>query len=481
LLEFRKAEHDSLEIVVKKFDLTSLIEQIAELFDDWAMDKNIDYHLEVPPALPGWFDKDKIEKIIFNLMSNAFKYTPISGRITFKCSIEDTIGQTLNITITNSGKGISKEKLDSLFDRFFLSDTNQTSDTDLFRTGIGLAYIKKLVTVLRGEILVSSIPDAETKFTVLLPCGKEAFSDKEINLETAPVIISHHLKNLVEEIAVVPENVPVKISSLDAIEDYRKKILIVEDDSEIHLFLHDLLADKYRIISANNGVEALEIIAGNLPDIIISDVMMPLMDGVELCKKVKTDVATCHIPFIMLTAKNTVIHRIEGLESGANSYIPKPFYPDHLLIRVRKLLEERDLILQHFSQDTLVGNLPQLPIENEDKAFIKTVIELIRENIDNENLQSAFIEKELGISTSQLYRKTKEIFSLSPGDLIRTIRLKYSAELLRKNVLTVSEICYKSGFNNRSYFYREFKKVYNTTPKNYQLQYKPKIVPFSNN
>jgi signal transduction histidine kinase/CheY-like chemotaxis protein/ligand-binding sensor domain-containing protein len=481
LLEFRKAEHDSLEIVVKKFDLTSLIEQIAELFDDWAMDKNIDYHLEVPPALPGWFDKDKIEKIIFNLMSNAFKYTPTSGRITFKCSIENNSSKTLNITITNSGKGISKEKLESLFDRFFLSDTNQTSDTDLFRTGIGLAYIKKLVTVLRGEIQVSSIPDAETKFTVLLPCGKEAFSDKEINLETAPVIISHHLKNLLEEIAVAPENVPVKISSLDAIEDYRKKILIVEDDSEIHLFLHDLLADKYRIISANNGVEALEIMAGNLPDIIISDVMMPLMDGVELCKKVKADVATCHIPFIMLTAKNTVIHRIEGLESGANSYIPKPFYPDHLLIRVRKLLEERDLILQHFSQDTLVGNLPQLPIENEDKTFIKTVIELIRANIDNENLQSAFIEKELGISTSQLYRKTKEIFSLSPGDLIRTIRLKYSAELLRKNVLTVSEICYKSGFNNRSYFYREFKKVYNATPKNYQLQYKPKVVPFSNN
>jgi AraC-like DNA-binding protein len=176
----------------------------------------------------------------------------------------------------------------------------------------------------------------------------------------------------------------------------------------------------------------------------------------------------------MLTAKESVVHRIEGLESGANSYIPKPFHPDHLLIRIQKLLEEKELILKHFAQDSLVENLSTLPIENDEKEFIKKVIDLIRKNIDNENLQSLFIEKELGISNSQLYRKTKQIFSLTPGDLIRTIRIKHAAELLRKNVLTVSEICYLSGFNNRSYFYREFKKMYDITPKNYQLKYKSK-------
>jgi AraC-like DNA-binding protein len=176
----------------------------------------------------------------------------------------------------------------------------------------------------------------------------------------------------------------------------------------------------------------------------------------------------------MLTAKDSVIHRIEGLESGANSYIPKPFYPDHLLVRIQKLLEEKELILKHFAQDTLTENLATLPIESDEKDFVKKVIELIRANIDNENLQSLFIEKELGISNSQLYRKIKQIFGFTPGDLIRTIRLKYAAELLRKNVLTVSEVCYQSGFNNRSYFYREFKKIYNATPKNYQLKYKAK-------
>ncbi|HEX9150925.1 MAG TPA: response regulator, partial [Flavobacterium sp.] len=475
LLEFRKAEYDYLEVTVKEFDLVNLVEQIAELFDEWALDKNIDYNLDIPSTLLGWFDKDKIEKIVFNLMSNAFKYTPVNGKIDLKFQIQGTDSKVINITIVNTGKGIPKQKLDSLFDRFFLSDTNTGTDNDMFRTGIGLAYIKKLVTVLRGEVVVSSVANEETTFTILIPCSKEAFSQKELDVEVSPVLISHHLKNILEDVPGPSEETPNKIASLDVLEDNRKTVLIVEDEKEIHLFLNDLLGEKYKIIVTYNGIEALEALENKIPDIIISDVMMPLMDGVDLCKKVKTDIKTCHIPFIMLTAKDSVIHRIEGLESGANSYIPKPFYPDHLLVRVQKLLEEKELIIKHFNQDTLVENLATLPINNEEKDFVKRVIELIRKNIDDENLQSLFIEKELGISNSQLYRKIKQIFGFTPGDLIRTIRLKYAAELLRKNVLTVSEVCYQAGFNNRSYFYREFKKMYATTPKNYQLKYKSKF------
>lgn len=471
LLEFRKAEYDYLEVKAKEFDLVNLVEQIAELFDEWALDKNIDYNLEIPSELSGWFDKDKIEKIVFNLMSNAFKYTPINGKIDLKFYIQDEDSNKLNITIVNTGKGIPKEKLDSLFDRFFLSDTNRSTDNDLFRTGIGLAYIKKLVTVLRGEIFVSSIANESTTFTILLPCSKKAFNEKELDVESSPILISQHLKNILEEIPNKSDEIPNKILSLDDLEDNRKTVLIVEDEKEIHVFLNELLGEKYKIISAYNGVEAMEILEKEIPDIIISDVMMPMMDGVELCEKIKSNIKTCHIPFIMLTAKDSVLHRIEGIESGANSYIPKPFHPDHLLIRIQKLLEEKELILKHFTQDTLIANLPNLSIDNEEKDFIKKVIELIRNNIDNENLQSLFIEKELGISNSQLYRKIKQIFGFTPGDLIRTIRLKYAAELLRKNVLTVSEVCYQSGFNNRSYFYREFNKMYNITPKNYQLKY----------
>jgi signal transduction histidine kinase/DNA-binding response OmpR family regulator/ligand-binding sensor domain-containing protein len=478
LLEFRKAEHDYLEVSVKEFDLVSLIEQIAELFDDLALDKNINYSLDISSSLQGWYDKDKLEKIIFNLMSNAFKYTPRNGTISLKCFIEKEDVNKLNITITNSGKGIPKEKLESLFDRFFLTDTNIPADTEMFRTGIGLAYIKKLVTVLHGEINVKSIPDNETTFEILIPCEKEAFKEKEIDNSTSSVVISSHLKNILEETDDKQTFVPEKISTLDAVENSKKTILIVEDEKEIHNYLNDLLQVKYRLLSAYNGAEALEIVKEEIPDLIISDVMMPVMDGVELCKNIKNNISTCHIPFIMLTAKSSVIHRIEGLESGANSYIPKPFYPEHLLVRVQKLLEEKELILKHFTQDTLIENLPEMQIDNDDKAFIKNLIEFIKKHIDDEKLSASLAEKEMGISASQLYRKTKENFNLSPGDLIRTIRLKYAAELLRKDQFTVSEICYKAGFNNRSYFYREFKKVYNTTPKNYQMLYKSKSSAF---
>ncbi|MDX1699184.1 MAG: DNA-binding response regulator, partial [Melioribacteraceae bacterium] len=202
----------------------------------------------------------------------------------------------------------------------------------------------------------------------------------------------------------------------------------------------------------------------------ISDLMMPEMDGMELCKKIRSNVLTCHIPFIMLTSKNSVIHSIEGLESGANSYIPKPFHPDYLQVKVQNLLEEKELMLKHLSKESPIDSLTNVLEHDDQKDFMKKVLKIIHNNIENENLQSSLIEKELGLSSSQFYRKIKYIYGFSPGDLIRTIRLKHAAALLRKNTLTVSEVCYQSGFNNRSYFYREFKKMYNITPKNYQLK-----------
>jgi len=471
LLEFRKAEYDHLEVEVKEFDLVNLVEQIAELFDEWALKKNIDYSISLPTKLIGWFDKDKIEKIIFNLLSNAFKYTSKEGKIMMHLLFEERDVKKLIIKVSNTGKGVSKEKLNSLFDRFFLSDNSKNTDQDTFRTGIGLAYIKKLITVLKGEINVTSKVNKITVFTVSLPCSKDVFNEKYFDKEVRPILISHHLKNILEDVSSNTIDIPNKISALELIINRRKVVLIVDDEKEIQLFLNELLREEYKVVTANNGIEALKIVNKEIPDIIISDVMMPLMDGIELCKKIKTDLKTCHIPFIMLTAKSSITHRIEGLESGANSYIPKPFYPEHILIRVKKLIEEQELILKHLTQDAFFENLTSLPIKEEEKEFIKKIVKLIRENIDNENLQSLFIEKNLGISSSKLYRKIKQIFSLSPGDLIRTIRLKHAAELLQKGILTVSEVCYQSGFNNRSYFYREFNKMYNLTPKNYQLKY----------
>jgi len=477
LLEFRKMEHEEVEIQVKEFDLVSLLEQIAELFDDWALEKKINYNVNFSQPLLGWYDKDKIEKIIFNLMSNAFKYTPHSGKIDLDVYMEGEASRKIAIKVTNTGKGIPKEKLDSLFDRFFLSDAGVAIDPEVLRTGIGLAYIKKLVTILGGEITVSSVPDVTTTLIVYLPCSKESFKESNVFIDQNPIVISSHLKSIVTEIEETKPVNPEKVTALEQLEKQQPTILIVEDDKEIHIFLNQLLGEDYSILTAYNGLEALKIMESKIPDLIISDVMMPLMDGVELCKKVKSDLSTCNIPFIMLTAKESVLHRIEGLESGANSYIPKPFYPKHLQIRIQKLLEEKEKIGLHFLQDQHITTLT-VDDSSSQKDFIKEVIEVIRKSIDDENLQSALIEKTLGISTSQLYRKTKDAFGLSPGELIRIIRLKYAAELLRKNEMTVSEVCYKSGFNNRSYFYREFKKVYSTTPKNYQMDYKNKRLTF---
>ncbi|PCH54149.1 MAG: hybrid sensor histidine kinase/response regulator [Flavobacteriaceae bacterium] len=473
LLEFRKAEFDYLEVIVKQFNLINLVEQIAELFDEWALQKKINYTVEIPSELEGWYDKDKIEKIVFNLLSNAFKYTPENGQIKLKFFIEDLPSKILNIMVVNSGKGLSKDNLDSLFDRFFLADKTGGTPGDLFRTGIGLAYIKKLVTVLRGDIIVDSKENKYTTFIISLPCDKEAFEDKELdkelNKEETQIFISHHLQNILEDSYTDSSN---KVSTLEAILNERKVVLIVEDEIEIQALINEMLKEKYKILMASNGVEALKIVETNIPDIIISDVMMPEMDGLEFCRKIKKNIKTCHIPFILLTAKSSVINRIEGLESGANSYIPKPFYPEHLLVRIQNLLEEKELIQNHFKKGSFDENLTNIPVEAAEKSFMKKLLNLIQANIENENLQSSFLEKELGMSSSHLYRKIKQLFGIAPGDLIRTVRLKHAAELLKKSTLTVSEICYKSGFNNRSYFYREFKKMYDITPKNYQIKFK---------
>ena len=223
---------------------------------------------------------------------------------------------------------------------------------------------------------------------------------------------------------------------------------------------------------ASDGAEALKNLKVSEPDLILSDVMMPIMDGMELCRHVKGNLDTCHIPLVLLTAKDAIKNKLEGIDSGANDYISKPFNPDYLLLRIQKLLEERDRIQEHFSKDSPFEDLIGLAKEDTDREFIEELITLVQENLDNENLQSSFLEKKMGLSTSMLYRKTKELMGFSPGDLIRTMRLRHAAQLLKKSSLTVSEVCFQTGFNNRSYFHREFKKLYQQTPKEYQLLHK---------
>ncbi|MCY1722069.1 response regulator [Prolixibacteraceae bacterium Z1-6] len=473
LLEFRKAENQHLEIRTTRFNIVNLLEQISELFDEMAIDKKISYVFESPSELICWFDQDKLEKILFNLLSNAFKYTPSGGKIILK--LHSFAEDKIEISVSNSGKEIPKEKLDRLFERFFIDDEDSRTEYDKFRTGIGLAYTKSLVVALGGTLNVKSNKNELTTFNVILPAKQHLERNSYTKKGYTEVIISKQLQNILLEPVKKTEEVSDKIRKIEAFENNKPTILIVEDEPEIHILLQELLNDKYRIIAAGNGIEALDILSKEMPDLIISDVMMPGMDGIELCKKVKNDLSYCHIPFIMLTAKSSVIHRIEGLESGANSYIPKPFHPKHLEVRIDKMLKERSLLLQHFSRDLETKDISNLPIDREDKQFIEKVIQLIKQKIDSCDLQAEYLENEMGMSSANFYRKLKQISGLSPGEMIRVVRLKYAADLLRNTSMNVTEIFYQSGFNNRSYFYREFQKMYQIPPKQYQLKYSKKL------
>jgi YesN/AraC family two-component response regulator len=253
--------------------------------------------------------------------------------------------------------------------------------------------------------------------------------------------------------------------------DQRKSILIIEDEPSLRFLLNDLLKDKYIVYESQNGREAIELMTRIVPDLIISDIMMPDMDGLEVCNIVKNTPATCHIPFVILSARGTAEQKMEGYEAGADAYIPKPFQSEHLLLRIRKLLEYQQRIHDLFRQERVADKIPSSGLRDDDKQFLKHTIEIIEQHLEREDLDAAFIERELAMSKAQFYRKLKALSGMTPGELIKNIRLEKAASLLQSSELTVSEIFYKTGFNNQSHFFREFKKKYSASPSDFRAQY----------
>ncbi|VAW20865.1 DNA-binding response regulator, AraC family [hydrothermal vent metagenome] len=464
LLDFRKAEANHLEIQQAQFDLVQLAGQIAGLFDELAFQKKIDYRVETPPQLTGWFDQDKLEKILFNLLSNAFKYTPGSGMVRLLLSAKTKV----EILASNSGRGIPKEELPNLFERFSVANSKGEADPGKFRAGIGLAYTKSMVTAMGGTITVESEPNGMTHFLVSLPYNKNGITEESLAEKHHSVTLSNLLQNIPVEAENYKQETPEKIMQVEAFEKKKKTILIVEDEGDIRRLLKELLKNDYRLLEASNGVEALGIMGKETPDIIVSDVIMPEMDGIAFCKKVKEQESTCHIPVIMLTAKTALEHRVEGIMSGADSYIPKPFHPQHLEARIQNLLEQRQRLSDYFNQLPDDPGFEPFDIDKGDKDFIRRIIGIIKQNINNPEFHTETIEKEMGVSRAKLFRRIKQITGYTPGELIRIVRLNHASKLLSHTRQTVTEVFYSSGFNNRSYFYREFKKLYNMSPKEYQ-------------
>lgn len=470
LLEFRKMDAGHLKNHYAVVDVSALLSQLTDLFLPLGEQLNITYERQIPDGIVIPVDKDKLEKIVFNLLSNAFKHSGKYEHVFVKVEMAEN-GQLLKVTVSNSGSEVNQAELEKLFDRF---QTGYSSNPGTFTTGIGLPFIRKLANLMGGKIL-ASVNNGWISFCAELPVPKEF---EHTVADTAPASDPSYIYRKMTAVNAADSSVSTDEQNKKAIfeelvSDAKKTILIVEDEPAIRYLLRDILSNDYVVYEAFNGLEAINMIRRNLPDLIISDVMMPGMDGFTLCEKIKNTPSTCHIPFIMLSAKGTMEQRTEGYEMGADAYIAKPFHSKHLKARVKNLFDQQERLHQLFAQS---GDNPIPAIgDQEHHRFLTSLVEIIENHLDDPELNPELLEQKLAMSKMQLYRKLKMMGNMTPTEFIRYIRLKNAAKLLATTQLTVSEIFYRTGFNNQSYFFREFKKLYHCAPNEYRSQYLMKI------
>ncbi len=470
LLEFRRVEGGFHKNYYSFLDVSTLLSNIAGLFSHMVESKDLTYEIDIQKGMEMWVDKDKLEKIIFNLLSNAFKHSGQHQHIRFSLKGDGYLDK-LEVCISNSGVDLKEEELEQLFDRFFVKDDVKFNKVS---SGIGLAFTSQLVKLLDGEI-TASCEKGWISFKLQLPLSfvpgeEQIMPDPGVTLD----VPSEMLKSVAGKetsprvVSIEENNKQALVASFE--QEGIKSILIVEDEPNIRYLLKDILADTYILYEAGNGEEALGLLKNIIPNLIISDVMMPDMDGLELCKIIKNTPDTCHVPFIMLTARNTEEQKVDGYDSGADAYISKPFNIDHLLVRVRKLIEYRQKLDQFFDSDNGKMPLAAVGLKDADKQLIGKIIQIVEEHMENIELDASFLEEKLSLSKMQLYRKLKSLSNMTPNELIKNIRLQRAAFLLQSSDLTVSEIFYQTGFNHQSYFYREFKKRYNYSPNDYRMR-----------
>ena len=452
LMDFRKAEHGLLKLHVSKHDLPKNLQESIACFEEKAKEKHlkISFDIQIPEHFETWYDKSILDKILFNLLSNAIKYTPENGTIKISLTLDEN-GYAV-LSVANSGKGIPKDKLNNIFERFYQVD----NDNNLYEgTGIGLTFSKRLIEAHKGTITVESTPNEWTTFTITFPVKKEMFDPKEFSKHEG-----NHEAGLVFKGPETAYNPTEHSKTANG-----KKLLIVEDHDELRDYLKFIFKD-FTVIEAANGKEGLEKAKKESPDIIISDIMMPLMDGLEMCEKIKTDFSTSHIPVILLTAKADIQHKIKGVETGADAYIEKPFNTEYLKAVVNNLLQQRERIRKKFSEEPDM-EIKEATVCASDRKFIEKTRSIIEQNIGNADFSIEMLGKELGLSRSQLFRKFNVLFNLKPNELIKTEKLKYAKKLLLSGNYNVNEVAEMAGFKSTSYFITSFKKHYGKTPSSF--------------
>jgi signal transduction histidine kinase/ligand-binding sensor domain-containing protein/DNA-binding response OmpR family regulator len=459
LLELSQLESETIPVKKETYDIVNLLKSISNSFIPLANQKNIrfKFHLNVESAI-AFLDKDKFEKIINNLLNNAFKFTDVGGNVNIELN-EKTISGINNalISISDSGVGISKENQPKIFNRFFQVD--DSSKRNYGGSGIGLALVKELTTLLGWEISVSSNEGEGTEFTLQIPL----LSQEEIKTNISLSNSLGHQENLNEEVELK------KVDDDYILENNSKPLIVfVEDQSEVRDYVLGLLKHDYNVLQAENGKIGLDVAINSLPDLIISDVMMPVMDGFELCKKLKTDWKTSHIPVILLTAKVAHQSKLEGLETGADDYLTKPFDFEELSVRIKNLIAQRKLLKEKFSKD-INANVDSITTNLFDKEFIEKIYRIIESQLQNENFTSENLAKELFVSRSQLTRKLNAITGIGPGEFIRIYKLKRAAQMILENKLSITQVALEVGFSSPAQFTRAFQKHFNCLPSEFHL------------
>jgi len=448
ILEFRKSETRNRRLSVHKGNIAGLVKEIGLKYKELNQNSKINFNINMPSEpLEMYFDTEVITIVLDNLLSNAMKYT-VKGKITLQLR-EQTEGNNpyAEILVSDTGFGIPTEALPRIFDRYY----QVKGEHQMTGTGIGLSLVKNMVDLHQGEILVNSIPDKGTSFAIRLQTNN-----------TYP-----------EAIQAEQKTVEMEEAELEIHTDTRQLMLIVEDNQEINEYIRDIFTGSFDVLVAENGKQGLAIAVDKIPDIIISDIMMPVMDGIELCRKLKEDVRTCHIPVIMLTAKDSLQDKTEGYNVGADSYLTKPFSGNLLRSRVNNLLETRKKITQLFSTAIVSKqSIVQEAIGKLDNEFIEKLTRIIEENIEIEQLNIAQIADQMNMSHSSLYRKIKTLTGLSANEFIRKIRMRNAEKLLLSCKYSIAEIIYKVGISTPAYFRQCFKEEFGVTPTEYMKNIK---------
>ena len=463
LLDLSKIDAGGMKLQASRGNIVPFVKGIAQSFQSSAGRRGVALHVEVEKdEIELYFDQDKMEKIVTNLISNAYTFTPEGGSVTVRVtSSSQAPAGSVEIIVADTGIGIPEQEIPRIFDRFYQVDPSQKREQE--GTGIGLALTRELVELHQGTIKVKSEVGKGAEFTVSFRLGKEHLRPEEIvEVPPAPHASIHGADTAVP---AERENAALQPGGRESQEQSQEQplVLIVEDNADVRTYIRGYLVPAYRVLEAADGIQGVNVAGESIPDLIISDVMMPKMDGYALCRSLKLDEKTSHIPIILLTAKAGQENKIEGLETGADDYLTKPFEAKELLVRVKNLIDLRRKLREHFSVGQVLKP-GEIAVTSIDDAFLKKVMQVVEERLGNEAFSVEDLAGEAGMSRSQLHRKLTSLTGQSPSDFIRYMRLHRAMELLRKNAGTVSEIAYTVGFSGVSYFTKSFKEQFGTLP-----------------